>query len=78
MFFKDLFSKYILRRGCVYVVVIVTEGLEVLLHSGNLSFAKRPLVGWLDVWELNSEDLGSLWLMTSVIRDCCKQDVPLF
>jgi hypothetical protein len=50
--------------------VIVAEGLEVLklrdvaaggrrFPLGNLSFVKRTLVGWMDVWGLNSERVES-------------------
>jgi hypothetical protein len=32
-----------------------------MILSGNMSFMKRNF-GWLDIWELNPELLGSLWL----------------
>jgi hypothetical protein len=38
-----------------------------MIPSGNLRFTKRTLVEWLvDVREMNTEGLGSLWLMVSV------------
>jgi hypothetical protein len=33
-----------------------------MIQSGTLSFAKRF---WIDVWELNPEGFGSLWLKAS-------------
>jgi hypothetical protein len=36
-----------------------------MVPSSNLSFAKRTLIGWMNVWESNPEGLGSLWLKAS-------------
>jgi hypothetical protein len=35
-----------------------------MIPSGNLSFMKWNF-SWMDVWELNPEVLGLLWLMAS-------------
>jgi hypothetical protein len=38
-----------------------------MIPSGNLSFVKRTLVGWMYVWDLNPGGLGSFWLKASMI-----------
>jgi hypothetical protein len=63
--------------GCAYAnrIVVLAQGLDMfrlgaiahdgrMIPSGNLPFSEKNF-GCTDVWELNTQGLGSLWLKAS-------------